>query len=137
MSVRGEVENLMNRWCWAMDERDADALKEIYTADARLTSELPDREPTTIDGRDAILAYLAEVWGRVPQNGVKHVFTTYDIEPEVDGDVRLRSYFISYRLVEGRPAVSSLGHQTALARRDGDGWRIAERVHHVDGWLAT
>ena len=99
MSHRGEIENLLNRWCWAMDERDAGALEQIYSAEARLTTELPQREATTIDGRDAILASLRETWARVPATGVKHVFTTSDIGPETDGEVRLRSYFVAYRLV--------------------------------------
>jgi uncharacterized protein (TIGR02246 family) len=137
VSVRGEIENLMNRWCWAMDGRDVEAVADCYTEDALLITELPDREPTTLQGRSAILDSLTQTWSRVPLSGVKHVFTTYDIRQERDAEASLRSYFTSYKLVDGRPAVSSLGHQTAVLISQGEQWRIRERVHHVDGWLVV
>jgi ketosteroid isomerase-like protein len=135
MSARGELENALHRWCWAMDERDLDEVRDCWTADAILTSELPGREPTETTGRDAILERLQAAWGRSPLSGVKHVVTTVHVERETADEARVRTYVVSLRLVDGRPALSSVGrHQDELTRQDGV-WRIRRRHQRIDGWM--
>lgn len=136
MSARGDIENALHRWCWAMDERDMDTVRDCWTDDAVLVSHLPGREPTEIDGRDAILSRLSAAWERSPLSGVKHVVTTVFVEHEEADAAVVRTYVVSLRLSEGKPALSSLGrHRDELTREDGV-WRIRRRHQTIDGWMA-
>lgn len=135
-TARGDIENAINRWCWGMDERDLELVSRCWAEDAVMHTKLPGKKAETLTGRVAILTRLSDAWNRLPPAGVKHVVTTLYIENETEETVLAHSYTVSFRLTEGRPALSSLGrHHDLFVRRAGE-WLLKERTHIVDGWMA-
>ena len=135
MSARPDIENALHRWCWGMDERDLELVRDCWTEDASMHVDLPGRDPLDVAGREAILARLQNAWAENPPTAmVKHVITTVYVEEESSEEARVRSYVVSFGLDDGRPALFSLGrHRDRLVLQDGI-WRLRERTQTIDGW---
>ncbi|WP_181782701.1 nuclear transport factor 2 family protein [Pseudonocardia pini] len=136
-TTRDDIANLLSRWCWAMDDRDLEAVAACWADDAVLHTTLPGREPQTVQGRDAIVGRLAAAWERMPPAGVHHILTTLLVEQADSETATVRTCTVSLRLRDGAPAFSSLGtHRDVLVKVDGD-WRIRVREQTVEGWTAA
>jgi ketosteroid isomerase-like protein len=117
---------LLHRYALACDERDVDALRACFTADARAEYSGVRLAP----GVEHILEHLQGL-ARVPLT--QHVVGTVTVE--VDGDVARATSYTTAHLVrpvgEGHEVVHrGLRYDDQLVRTD-DGWRIRERVHRV------
>ena len=126
ISDRLEIQDLLTRYSYAVDDRDWDAYRRVFTADAVI-------DYTAFGGPrggvEDMVAYLPKALTRILSG--QHVITNTLIE--LDGDsARVRTVCqcpMVLDLGEGRSQVffQGLWYRDRLSRTL-DGWRIAERI---------
>jgi len=131
ISDRLEIQDLLARYSFAIDERDWDALDRVFTADAWV-------DYTAAGGVKGsypeIKAWLPEALARFPM--FQHMVATTRLE--IAGDTaRSRTILfnpMTYRAADGQDTVFFIGlwYRDRFART-ADGWRIVERVEEM-GW---
>ena len=131
ISDRLEIQDLFARYCFAIDERDWDALDGVFTPDARIDySETGGAAGTLAQ----IKAWLPMALERFPM--FQHMVATTKLD--LDGDeARARTILFNpmvHRNTAGEEQVFFIGlwYRDRLVRTP-DGWRIAER-HEDMGW---
>lgn len=129
ISDRLEIQDLLSRYSYAIDERDWDALDTVFTPDAIIDYE----ESGGIRGGVAqIKAWLPRALERFPR--YQHMVATTKLE--LDGDrARSRTVLFNpmvYKRDDGIEQVFFLGlwYRDLLVRTSG-GWRIAERYEEM------
>jgi uncharacterized protein (TIGR02246 family) len=111
-----EIRKLLARYCFTLDERDADGWAALFTEDGSFHGTLG--EP--LIGREA----LRQITSRVP-DGVRHL--TMNEVIEVEGDTATaRAYVLVTR--ESPPIVSGGGTYEDTLSRTADGWRFSRRT---------
>jgi len=111
-----EIRKLLARYCFAVDERDADGWADLFTEDGVFNGILG--EPLV--GREA----LRQITSRVPE-GVHHL--TMNEVIEVQGDsATARAYVL---VTTGSPPIIAGGgtYKDTLSRT-ADGWRFSHRI---------
>jgi hypothetical protein len=116
LADKAEIMELMTRYCFAVDFRDFEQLREVFTTDAEATYVLEPLglglEDVHLSGADAIVEWLSSVLGNLGEPAPRHAMTNYLIE--VHGDhAHSRNY------------LASGGLYTADHVRTPDGWRAA------------
>ncbi|WP_067650587.1 nuclear transport factor 2 family protein [Nocardia harenae] len=123
MSDKFDVVETHSRYCDALDRGDADALVDVFTADATWTCG-PMGTYRNHDGIRALCKLTAEVTG----GAVMHSTSNHIVE--IDGDTaRLRCYLlgISWNPAEGiAPNVGGAGRYDVALVRAGDAWKIRQ-----------
>lgn len=128
------IEDLLVRYCYALDRQDWPAFERLFTADARLDFTAfggPSGDPATLR------AFLEPILRSL--HGAQHAISTLWIT--LDGD-RARAQTaaqvaLTARGADGRLQTTFSGlwyHDTLL--RGADGWRIRERVQQKS-WMST
>ena len=131
ISDRLEIQDLFARYCFAIDERDWDALDRVFTPDAQIDySETGGAAGTFAQ----IKAWLPVALDRFPM--FQHMVATTKLD--LDGDTaRARTILFNpmvHRSAVGEEQVFFIGlwYRDRLVRTP-DGWRIAER-HEDMAW---
>ena len=134
MADRLEIEDLLTRYATAVDTRDWDLYKTVFTADAVIdyTSSGGIR-----GGLDEVTKWLSEVLSLFSMS--QHLVTNRDIR--VDGDAATsRSYLYNPMATAKRDGSLELmfvgGYYRDRLRRTAHGWRIAERIEDT-AWTST
>jgi 3-phenylpropionate/cinnamic acid dioxygenase small subunit len=131
---RMEIEDLLTRYCTAVDTRDWDLYRTVFTADAFIdyTSSGGIR-----GGLDEVAKWMAEVLSIFSMS--QHLVTNRDIRIEGDAATS-RSYFYNPMAVTKRDGSQELtfvgGYYRDRLSRTADGWRIAERILDT-AWTST
>jgi 3-phenylpropionate/cinnamic acid dioxygenase small subunit len=124
---RLDIEDLLTRYCAAIDAKDFDLLDEVFTADATIDY---TRSGGIRDAYPAVKSWLTTVLA--PFRVVQHLIT--NVRVEIDGD-RARSvcYFFNPmglpRKDEGVHTFFCGGIYRDQLIRTERGWRITERVN--------
>jgi 3-phenylpropionate/cinnamic acid dioxygenase small subunit len=125
MSDRLEIQDLLSRYCHAIDFRDWDALDDVFTPDAMIDyTEMGGARGPYAD----IKRWLPEALGPFP--AYQHMVATTKLE--LDGDsARSRTILfnpMTHRAEDGTEQVFFVGlwYRDRLVRT-ADGWRIADR----------
>lgn len=108
-----EITELMTRYCFAVDFRDLESLRSVFTPDVDATYVLRPvgLDDVVLEGVDAVIAWLDSVLPAVDESMPRHAMTNHLIE--LDGDAaRSRSYL-----------ASGTGVYTVEHVRTADGWR--------------
>ena len=136
MSPVEQVLAQLGRQKWAVDTRDAAALRGLYTADSAqvIYQGGPDgrREIARSRGRDEIIAGITAGWERTAATwypgALIHQIGTVLAEPAADGRIRCRSY-ASFLALDpaGAPVLRGYGTYDDLWVLDEGEWRLADR----------
>ena len=126
MSDRLEIQDLFARYCFAIDERDWDALESVFTPDARI-------DYTETGGAKGSLAeikaWLPIALERFP--AFQHMVATTKLT--VDGDrATSRTILFNPMVHDGQTFFIGLWYRDTLVRT-AEGWRISERYEEM-GW---
>jgi SnoaL-like domain len=129
-----EIRALMDRYGMAVDRRDWDLYRSVFTPDARI--DYADSGGPA-DELERIVEWLAEVL--VPFAGLQHNMTNHVAEIEAS-TARACTYFVAFHAVQdgsGGEGVFTMGgfYQDRLARSDA-GWRIVHRVE-LGTWMQS
>lgn len=124
MTDRDEILDLIGRYAFAIDDRDWDALDDLFTADG-----LVDFTATgSIAGTVAELkAFLAEAFAAIESS--QHLMGSTVVSISPDGSSATGKTMCQNPLVFAGGALASFAirYEDRLARTD-DGWRFVERV---------
>jgi 3-phenylpropionate/cinnamic acid dioxygenase small subunit len=124
MDDRGQIENLMSRYCRLYDSGDFEGYAQLF-AGARVVGPL-----ATLQGIDEIAAYHRAnclLYDGTPQT--RHVTTNIEIEVAPDGLTATgRSYVTIYQALPDFPlqAIFVGGYHDEFVKNDGE-WRFAQR----------
>ncbi len=88
-----EIIETLNRYCFAVDFLDFAALETVFSEDANATYVLEPLglDDVSLEGRDAIIAWLSSVLGNLGEPGPKHAMTNHIVELRGDS-ASSRSY---------------------------------------------
>jgi hypothetical protein len=143
MSPAEQVLAQLGRQKWAVDARDAEALRPLYTADSEhvLYHGGPEgrTELARSRGRDEIIAGIRAGWARTAATwypgATLHLIGSHVIEPLGGGRIRCRSY-AAYLALDpaGTPGVRSYGAYDDIWVPDEGEWRLAYRETVMYGY---
>jgi ketosteroid isomerase-like protein len=125
ISDRFEIEELPVRYCYAIDRRDWDAYRSVYTEDA-VIDDVSAGEGNTVD---EMVEFLSRALERVVL--IQHAISTSQVE--IDGDTARATTICHCPVVldrgDGRTEMffQGLWYEDDLARTP-DGWKIAKRA---------
>jgi hypothetical protein len=138
-----QVQAQLARQKWAVDARDADALKGLYTADSAqvIYQGGPDgrREIARSHGRDEIIAGIIAGWERTAATwypgAMIHQIGSVLTEPAGDDRIRCRSY-ASILALDAAGAAVLRGYLTYddIWALDAEEWRLASRETVMYGY---
>jgi hypothetical protein len=143
MSPVEQVRAQLARQKWAVDARDADVLKGLYTADSAqvIYQGGPDgrREIARSHGRDEIIAGITAGWERTAATwypgSLIHQIGSVLAEPQDDGRIRCRSYASILALeTAGTPVLRGYLSYDDIWALDAGEWRIAYRETVMYGY---
>lgn len=132
LADRVAIQDLMYRYAMAVDRRDWDLYRSVFTADAVI--DYADTGGSRED-LDTTVKWLNEVLGSFA--GLQHNMTNHLVE--IEGDrARACTYYVAYHaLVDGPGSECVLvvaGFYRDRLQRTADGWRISERVE-LGEWM--
>ncbi len=109
MSDEREIQQVMAKYVRATDARDGNALKALFTKDAKVQIFYNNPKPAELigelSGQDTIGSAVANMMKPHPARGWSH-HTTFDLIIEVNGNqAKLSAQFIAYNIVgSAKPA---------------------------------
>ena len=125
ISDRMEIQDLLVRYCYAVDHRDFDDLANVFTADAIIDYSVYGG---SVGNPTETIAYLKEAMPMFAS--FQHMVSTSQIQ--IDGDTA------KVKTICHNPMVMPMGEQTAVffcglwyideMVRTAEGWRITKRV---------
>lgn len=125
ISDRMEIQDLLVRYCYAVDHRNFDEFKTIFTPDASIDYSVFGGP---VAGVDETIAYLKETMPMFAS--FQHMISTSQIQ--LDGDTA------KVKTICHNPMIMPMGDETAIFTcglwyvdemvRTPEGWRIAKRV---------
>lgn len=122
----------LHRYAYAIDDRDLDAVRAVFTSDAHLDY---TASGGPAGGRDEVVDWIGR--GLALLGATQHVVTNALVD--LDGDTATsRCYLVNPLLTVGDdPTIVLLGGEYRDRwRRTADGWRIVDRTHLVT-WTHT
>lgn len=131
ISDRLEIQDLLARYCHAIDERDWDALDGVFTSDALIDYSAAGGAAGSYP---EIKRWLGEALAKFPM--FQHLATTTKLDLQGD-EARARTILFNPMLFPDeagtpQPFFMGLWYVDRLVRTS-DGWRIAERREEM-GW---
>jgi hypothetical protein len=143
LSPADQVLAQLGRQKWAVDARDAEALRPLYTPDSEHVLYRGGPEGRTelarSRGRDEIIAGITAGWARTAATwypgATLHLIGSHVIEPLGGGRLRCRSYAVYFALdPAGAPGVRSYLAYDDIWVPDEGTWRLASRETVMDGY---
>jgi hypothetical protein len=143
LSPAEQVLAQLGRQKWAVDARDADALRGLYTAGSEQVIYRGGpggrTEVSRLHGRDEIIAGITAGWARSAETwypgATIHLIGSHVIDPLADGRLRCRSYAAYLGLdPAGVPALKSYGAYDDVWVPDEGEWRLASREAVMYGY---
>jgi len=129
---RGEIEDVLNAYAHAYDDRDAAAVGEAFAVDGTMSFRIADGDVIgPFEGREAIVAMMASTLaGQADQR--RHLASTFTLD-HVDGETaRARSYLTLAAVADGKLEVLTTGrYEDELVRVDG-AWLLSSRHLALD-----
>jgi len=128
-----EIRTLLAELAFQADDGELDTYLDLFTEDA--VWEMPANAAAGVpaarcEGRAEISASVEQrraIGVQGPGTGSMHHLTT--VRVEVDGDVASgRVYYQFVGMVEGRPAVRTIGRYRDTYRRTAAGWKLSHRT---------
>ncbi|HWI22482.1 MAG TPA: nuclear transport factor 2 family protein [Baekduia sp.] len=120
------IEELLGRYAWAHDERDFDALAELFTEDARYEMRVKGGESHEQVGPVAIVGQIREFKERYTEQR-RHVITNFRYDEETEDRAVVRSYLTVLHIGADRIDVVTAGiYRDEVVLRDGR-WRIVAK----------
>ncbi|MEZ0495442.1 nuclear transport factor 2 family protein [Sphingomonas sp. IW22] len=114
-----EVHELLSRYCWAIDHRDATEWEQVFTIDARYRTGTSGE----LDGREAIMEVPAMLHAKGGGNW-RHHFTNIIVDrAETGRELRVRAFLTVRDCQDGAPVASA---DCVIVARRTDHWRIAD-----------
>ena len=122
---------LLNRYCHALDFRDWDLLRSLFTEDAIFSARMVNRgvpgpDDAYIEGRDALVDNLIGIWEHLAST--HHMVSNHVIEVAPDGrSAKGSCYLRAYHAGWGDKShlfEESLGRFDFETVREGGSWRI-------------
>lgn len=129
---RGEIEDVLNRYAHAYDDRDAAAVGETFAEDGTLSLRIADGDLVgPFEGRAAIVAMMGDsLAGQADQR--RHLASTLTLDRLDDETAAARSYLTLVSVAGGRLEVlSTARYEDTLTRVDG-AWLIQSRHIALD-----
>jgi hypothetical protein len=143
LSPAEQVLAQLGRQKWAVDARDAEALRPLYTPDSEHVLYRGGPEGRTelarSRGRDEIIAGITAGWARTAATwypgATLHLIGSHVVEPLGGGRLRCRSYAVYFALYPaGAPGVRShLAYDDIWVPDEGE-WRLASRETVMYGY---
>jgi hypothetical protein len=142
LSPAEQVLAQLGRQKWAVDARDADALRGLYTAGSEQViyhgGPQGRTEVSRLHGRDEIIANITAGWARTAgtwyPGATIHLIGSHVIDPLEDGRLRCRCYAAYLGLDRaGVPALQSYAAYDDIWAPDEGGWRLAVRETILHG----
>jgi uncharacterized protein (TIGR02246 family) len=115
------IQQLYAGFCNTLDDGEADAFAECFTADASFGG-----VGTPVQGRDALRKFAVEMVGK----NIRHVATGVYVEGDGDEAVG-RAYLVAYRGTRPAKLLATGRYRDRIRRVDGS-WRFVERVFTPD-----
>jgi uncharacterized protein (TIGR02246 family) len=115
------IHQLYAGFCNTLDDGEADAFAECFTADASFGG-----VGTPVRGRDALRKFAVEMVGK----NIRHVATGVYVEGDGDEAVG-RAYLVAYRGTRPAKLLATGRYRDRIRRVDGS-WRFVERVFTPD-----
>lgn len=129
---RFEIQDLMSRYALAVDNKNWDLYRSVFTADARI--DYTDSGGVA-DVVDKIVPWLSGVLGAFA--GTQHSLSNHLVEFDGAGHARSCTYFVSVHVAidDGEEQLLTVGgfYRDRLERTS-SGWRISERVE-LGTWM--
>lgn len=131
ISDRLEVEDLLTRYAHAVDRRDWDLYRSVFTSDARIDYTSAGGIAGTVD---EIVAWLDEVLGAF--TSTQHLVANIELEVTGDGDIgRVSAMFHNpMKLADGTVMFTGGWYHHDLVRTP-RGWR-SSRLVEESAWFA-
>ncbi len=126
LSDRAEISDVLARYCFAVDDRDWDAYRMVFTADAVIDDVVTGGIRSGVEEH---IVYLKRALSRIPLS--QHSISTTLITLDGDrADARIACTCpLDLKIAEDRRQVFFMGveYRNKLVRTP-DGWRIAELI---------
>jgi len=114
---------LIARQKFRTDDRDLAGVADCWARDARMELRVNGGAPVTVQGREAILDFVAKGWARPSEHPHIHMITTLEIIDRADDRLGAESY-CAYLSTKGNFAIDGYGRYTdVLVKEDGE-WRL-------------
>lgn len=127
MSASIDIQNTLYRLAWGADQRDVGSLEAGFTADVTWIRELSPERVEVVEGRDAIIARMQDVWSKTPTPNSKHMITNILVHRETADEAEVTSYKTVIRVVDGKPTVGSTGWYRDFLVNESGTWRVKKR----------
>ncbi len=131
---RVEIEELMARYCWALDTGDFEGYADCFAEDGWL-AHWPQGKCV---GREGLKRATQSLWYDKPNAylGRQHRFSAVLMSPEGEGKVRIKAFWsiLQHDVETFENRVFGMGTWDTLTAKDGDGeWRF--KSVDVDLWI--
>jgi hypothetical protein len=119
-TIAWRATSVLHRYCGAIDQHDAEALKDVFSEDVVLVA-----GEQSFTGRDTVVEILSSLFAQ--RQWARHSVSNALVDTEPDGTVEVRSYF---QYVLSRVADATLGVGDYHVRMsEVDGRLVITRFH--------
>ena len=126
-SDRLAIQDVVSRYCWALDTGDVEDFVACFTHDAELVWDAFD-QPVSFAGHDALRHFAGFLRDQPATAGRQHSVTNLLVEADGDGAHGKAYVTVALRQGHGPHLLNVMGwYEDTYAREDGD-WKIARRV---------
>lgn len=137
--------DLMNAYAHALDTRDWDLFASLFTPDLQfaarqyLENAVPGPDFQTVDGRDALIAFIRQTWNGL--SATHHMLSNYVVNLAPDGNSAKASCYLRAHHVGNRERAhlfeESLGRFDLQTVREGESWKIRRMAENIFIMLGT
>lgn len=132
---RVEIAELLNRYAWASDERNFEALAKCFVSDSTLVLETDGAAtPTTVRGREAIAEWVRQRHQSEFASGHKrrHMNSGLVITCSAPGSATAMSYVCVLVAHSGDLRPTAMGWYRDDVCKDDGVWRFKKRLVHIE-----
>jgi hypothetical protein len=121
---RMEIQELVARYCWAIDTRDGEALAATFTPDGVFDG------GRRFEGREQLIGFGRgdHVAPNRPETAAQH-WVTNMVFAGHDGGATVRSYFVRHSIVDGAPALTRVGYYIDELVKSAGQWLFKSRQY--------
>lgn len=133
MSARGDLENVLNRYSVAYDQKDMAEMADTFTERAVLTMRIAGGNLIgPFEGKDAIMKLMTDSLASQTDQR-RHVTTNMVVRSEDDAAATVSSYLTLISIHDGAATLLSTAlYEDELVREDDGAWRFVKRHIELD-----